>query len=140
MPDFECGRSVEEASEQLLVAKLLLEACKEAQLFEKCLKDNSRTMPPNQQEMCLRHYTRFTVLFARVQPELIPKLHLMFHQILEIPMKGNPVYYHSYNDEHFNGTVAKIAKSCHRSCWAETIFLKTHVSETVQRKRRKAHS
>jgi hypothetical protein len=135
LPQFENGRCEQESNERLLTAKILLEAGKEAIAFENCLKGSSRVMTDTKQEECLRHYTRFVILYSRVQPQTTPKFHLMFHQILEIPCKGNPIYYHSYNDEAFNGLVAKVAKSCHRSTWHEMVFTKCHVSQTLKRRR-----
>ena len=135
LPQFENGRCTEENSERMLTAKLLLQAGKEAIAFEGCLRSSTRIMTPTKQAECLKHYTRFVVLYARVQPATTPKFHLMFHQRLEIPRKGNPVFYHSYNDEAFNGVVAKVAKSCHRSCWHDMIFAKLHVTQKLKRRR-----
>ena len=39
---------------------------------------------------------------------------------------GNPRCYSTFLDEHFNGMVAKIARSCHRSRWEYQVFAKFH--------------
>ena len=48
MDQFGCGRSPEEASDQLFVAKILVECGREAKLFEQCIRLSSRKMSPEQ--------------------------------------------------------------------------------------------
>lgn len=135
---FRTGRCEEEEQEQMLVSKLLLEAAREAARFEACLRSSERRMSQDKQDEALFHYARFLSLYGRCTSDLTPKCHLMFHQLLEIDQKGNPTFYHSYSDESFNGTVAKIARACHRNCWAEMIFTKLEMNRSVARKRQRA--
>ena len=134
---FNTGRCEEEQQENLLVSKLLLEAAREAAKFEAILRSSERNLSEDKQDEALFHYTRFLSQYGKCTQDLTPKCHLMFHQLLEVDRKGNPRFYHSYNDESFNGLIAKMARSCHRSCWAEMIFSKLEMYRSISRKRQR---
>jgi hypothetical protein len=90
------------------------------------LKSTPRTVPVDTQQKLLIEYKRFNVLFDRAGGILHAKNHLMLHLFQEIRYFGNARFYHTYQDESFNGILAKIARSCHRLNWAEVVFNKLH--------------
>ena len=61
---------------------------------------------------------------ALVGMEFKPKHHMFRHLVAAIPMKGNPRYYHTYNDESLNRTIASLATSVHRATFERRLFLK----------------
>ena len=125
---FRCGKTGEDADLHSLEARLLLAAYKEAALFEQVLRESPRDMDGPARQNALFHYMRFVVLFDRCGGNLTPKFHLLIHQIQEYKYFGNARYYHTYSDESFNSTIAKIARACHRLCWAESVFKKIAVA------------
>jgi len=124
----------------MLVSQLLLESAREAARFEAVLRSSERDMSATNIDESLFHYCRFLSLYSKCTTDLTPKCHLMFHQLLESGLKGKPRFYHSYNDESFNGLVAKIARSCHRNCWAEMFFPKLELTRSVLQKRQERAS
>lgn len=113
-----------------LEARLLLATYKEAVLFEEVLRESPRDMDAPARQKALFHYMRFVVLFDRCGGHLTPKFHLLLHQIQEYKYFGNARYYHTYADESFNSTIAKIARASHRRCWGETVFKKVAVARS----------
>ena len=131
MDRFRVGRTQEEADTHYLEASLLLEAYREAENFERVLRGSPRDMDEASQKKALFHYVRFTVLFDRCGGNLTPKFHLLLHQIQEYKYFGNSRHYHTYADESFNSVIAKIARSCHRLCWAQSVFKKLSVARQL---------
>lgn len=110
-----------------LQGKLLLASCVEAEQFDSILRYNSRVMSEELQAHLLKTVSRFTTLYVRAGGVLLPKHHLLIHLVLDTNRNGNGTYYATYKDEEFNGLVAKIAKSCHKSTWHVSIFMKVHI-------------
>ena len=137
MDQFVASGATDEIRQHIhLSAKLLLAASTSAMDFEALLKNCKRNVPLETQEQLLVEYKRFNVLFSRAGGHLNPKNHLMLHLIQGLDFHGNARYYHTYNDESFNGVIARIARSCHRLCWSEVIFRKVFTASLLELERR----
>jgi len=119
MPTFE-----EKGGEIELCAKLLQGCGKELINFNNIIKANDRNMSPANQRLLKGHFLKAAILYDRAAGVLRPKWHIMLHACDRISHFGSPRYYWTYKDESINGVVAKIARSCHRRAWAETVHRK----------------
>ena len=115
----------------LLKAQLLLSAGRAAVGFETVMNTHSRSFSCAQKNMFFHQYHRFVTLYLQAGGEVTPKVHLMYHLILESERKGNPKFYQTYHDETMNGIVAKIAASCHRLTWARSIMRKFYIRSCI---------
>jgi hypothetical protein len=113
-------------------------AVTEAITFEQLMKSSPRTVPRDTQEKLFMEYKRFNVLFTRSGGIMHAKNHLMLHLFQEVSHFGNARFYHTYLDESFNGTLAKIARSCHRLNWSEVVFNKISTATQLQQERLRA--
>jgi len=129
LEQFRTGATDDAANLSFMAGTLLLETYKEAIKFETVLREAPRNISDEDQYRALFHYKRFVVLFDRAGGHLTPKFHLLFHQLQECSLFGNPRYYHTYADESFNKLVARVARSCHRMCWGEGIFKKLFIAQ-----------
>ena len=103
-----------------LEAEFLLASGQAGLGFEKLLHDAPRVLPWETRRDLFTLFMRHTHLFHRAGGLLKPKHHLMVHMIQRCGVAGNPLTYHTYRDESLNGTIAKIARSCHRWTFGET--------------------
>ena len=76
-------------------------------------------------------YLHFCSMYMRAGGTARPKFHLMIHLIQRIGRLGNPKYYVTYMDESWNGVLAKIAATCHRSTFQYTVHSKFSVATTM---------
>jgi len=53
--------------------------------------------------------------------KMAPKHHLLFHWAMRVRDLGNPDLYSTYEDEHVNGQVAKIAQRAHSLVWSRRV-------------------
>ena len=120
-------RAIESCSE---TAQALLGAGEAAQDFERILKTSKRKLDDATLEAMFTAYYRFASLYVRADGNIVGKLHLMFHLIIDARYKGNPRFYSTYKDESFNGVLAKIARATHRLDWYQGIFKKVSVFNT----------
>ena len=102
-----------------LEAEFLLASGQAGLGFEKLLHDAPRVLPWETRRDLFTLFMRHTHLFHRAGGLLKPKHHLMVHMIQRCGVAGNPLTYHTYRDESLNGTIAKIARSCHRWTFGE---------------------
>ena len=112
---------------KILKGKLLLAAGQAALSFDHILKENKacRNIPYKISEQLFKGYMRFLTFYERAGGNLTPKCHLMFHIVQKTLQKGNPRFYATYHDESFNGIIARIARSVHRTHWSETVLRKS---------------
>eukprot|EP00811_Abedinium_folium_P008930 NODE_18254_length_902_cov_4.523871.p1 GENE.NODE_18254_length_902_cov_4.523871~~NODE_18254_length_902_cov_4.523871.p1 ORF type:complete len:293 (-),score=38.46 NODE_18254_length_902_cov_4.523871:24-815(-) len=61
--------------------------------------------------------TRALALRTHAHVTFHPKWHLMLEMVAQSSSKGNPQFYTTFRDEHFNGILADVAASCHRMTW-----------------------
>lgn len=127
------GKSNEELERNKLEASLLIGAGESALQFEHLLIHNQsrRQLDACAQTQMLESYHRFNVLFHRTGIQQNPKSHQMYHMLYESKMNGNPSFYHSYANETLNGRIARIARTCHRKTWTESVFRKLHLMNCV---------
>ena len=52
----------------------------------------------------------------------IPKSHMMLHLGHSACDQGNPYYYHTFVDESLNGSIAKLAATCHRMTFYKRVL------------------
>ena len=60
-------------------------------------------------------------MFYRAGGSLKHKVHLMRHLVDNVGLTGNPRFFKAYYNESINGTLARIARSCHRRRWNELV-------------------
>lgn len=136
-PQFPQGRDEDEQNNNTLHGQLLLGAAKAACSFEQVLHDtkSNRNMRLDTIDELMLHYYRFVVLFHRIDDvPYQPKTHLMFHLVQYCRRHGHPLRYHAYSSESLNGVIARIASSCHRTTYADSIFFKVHLLKLMERK------
>ena len=115
--------------ERCVEGQYLLASARAAGDFEDLLNEAPQLVPTNMRLKIWHAFMRHAVCFAKAGGDLKPKHHLMIHLLQRMHVHGNPLYYHTYRDESLNGIVAKIAKSCHRWCFAEMTHRKYAVLE-----------
>ena len=104
--------------------KVLLEAAKAALQVDTVFKAESRMLSREELQRAFWAYSRFLKFYVEGGGPVIPKCHFMMHLIQRASHKGNPRLYSTYRDESFNGTIAKVARSCHRRTWQNAIHFK----------------
>lgn len=114
------------------IGQFLLAAGQNAMQFDKAISKSERKLSNDDLMNMFTGYKAFIVLFERAGGNLTPKCHLMFHCIFKAAKQGNPRYYSTYRDESLNGTIAAIARSCHRRAWAEHILWKISIAVTLE--------
>ena len=112
--------------------ELLYASGKAALDFNRIMREAPRVLSRGQQEAMMTTYLRFTALFDRAGGKLTPKFHLMIHLIQQCGVRGNPRFYPTYRDESINGVIAKLARSSHRSTFADTVHAKFGVLQKLQ--------
>jgi hypothetical protein len=85
------------------------------------IKDAPRLMSGDDQQRLLNAYLKHCAMYVRAGGHLVPKHHLFIHCIQRIDVLGNPKYYTCYHDESLNGVVIKLARSCHRMTFMQTV-------------------
>ena len=115
-----------------LQASLLLEAGRAALRFNQILQNQStRECGFEVQHELMFHYVRYCSFFVRGGGHMKPKNHMIVHIIQEMGRNGMPKFYSCYDDESLNGTVAKIAKSCHRVTFGISVFKKFNHLQSI---------
>ena len=104
--------------------KVLFEAAKAALQVDSVFKAVSRKLSRRELQLAFGAYCRFLKFYEEGGGPIIPKCHFMLHMIQRASHKGNPRLYSTYRDESFNGTIAKVARSCHRRTWQNAIHFK----------------
>ena len=102
-------------------AHLLLESGRSALRFEEVLSDHGRRIDRKVNQEMFDHYMHHLILYDRAGGHIYPKHHLLIHMIQRAGRLGNPRFYMTYKNESLNGVIARIAASCHRSCWGDVI-------------------
>jgi hypothetical protein len=105
-----------------LQAQFLSAAVDAACDFEDSMAEHPRIMPFEARQQTLSHYLRYAHLFQRAGGRISPKNHLLFHSIID--SDSNPRFNMTYRDEALNGVVARIARSCHRNTFGDTVHYK----------------
>ena len=111
--------------------QLLYRAGQAAEQFDAVLSGHDRNLPVMACEELFTHYSRFILLCCRAGVPMLPKAHLMFHCIHRAREKGNPRTYSTYIDESYNGAIAKVCRSVHRSGWAHAVYRKLEMLEAL---------
>lgn len=106
-------------------ATFLREAAKAAVKLGHVFQCETRRLTRHQAQTAWNAYVRFLHFYAKANGNITPKCHFMMHLIQRSLFKGNPRLYTTYRDESFNGMLAKVARSCHRKTWMNTIHWKS---------------
>jgi len=115
------------------VGVLLHQAGVELVSYYETINTAPRILTDAQRRSLMDNYLRHCVLFERVAPGMyLPKHHLMVHLNQRTAFLGNPRVYHTYVDESLNGTLAKIARSSHRTTFSYTVLQKYKLLEAVK--------
>ena len=128
------GKDQEQAAQNRLNTAFLLGAGESASQLEQLFSRNSkqRSLNVDQHRALVKTYYRFVVQFRRYYAVWTPKCHQMYHLLQLSQDNGSPVFYHNYASETLNGHIARIARSCHRTEWAEAIFTKLKLEKQVE--------
>ena len=110
---------------------LLLKAGIAALKFESEMQTMSHHVTAEGREQLDLSFSHFVQCFWRAGGTIKPKVHLMWHMVDRTCMLGNPKYYSTYKDESVNGTIARIAHSCHRAKWNHTVHIKYFALEKM---------
>ena len=113
-----------------LECKLLLQAGRAA-LAMNSIFALPRKLNNNDCQMLMDNYMLFCTCYERCNGTMVPKHHLMVHLIQQSLVKGNPSFYATWNDESLNGLLRKIAVSCHRLTWTESVHVKCNILYTL---------
>ena len=108
-------------------SKLWLEAGRAAKSFELSIAQADDVVSCKLRQTMFDSYMRFVTLFDRGGGSLKPKHHAILHLVLETASRGNPRLYSTYRNESLNGILARVARSCHRSCWETRVHEKFSV-------------
>ena len=108
----------------LLMAQYLMHAGASALEFERLMASNPRQMDRDQRLKLWGAYMKHLQLYLRAGGCFMPKHHLLIHMIKRVITRGNPKMYSTYKDESLNGVIARIARSCNRSCFGLSVHLK----------------
>ena len=114
-----------------LAFQLLTHAGQSAMSFDAVLARHDRNMTTEASQELFMHYNRFIVLCKRAAVPLLPKAHLMYHAIQRSLTQGNPRTYTTYIDESYNGAIARVCRSVHRRGWAEAVYRKLQMMESM---------
>ena len=117
--------------DDLLMAQYLYHSCQAAMRFESLLESNPRSMGRPQREALWNAYIKHVTLYLRAGGSFMPKHHLMLHLLKRVFRRGNPKCYGTYKDESLNGVIARIARSCHRSCFGLSVHLKYSILQQI---------
>ena len=104
--------------------ELLLAAGSAAMRVNEIIGSSPRVMSREALDSTLVSYLHFCTLFDRAGGHITPKFHMLVHCFQRSVLLGNPRFSMTYRDESLNGVVARIAASCHRNTWAETVHCK----------------
>ena len=118
--------------QEKLAFQLLTHAGQSAMSFDAVMARHDRDMPAAVSEELFMHYNRFIVLCKRAAVPLLPKAHLMYHAIQRSLIQGNPRAYTTYVDESYNGAIARVCRSVHRRGWAQAVYRKLQMMESMQ--------
>ena len=117
--------------------KFLLASAESEQEVNRIIKTSGRVLSDTQRQSLMDAYLRHLSMWFRSGGACYPKHHLMLHCIQRTRILGNPRFYHTFRDESLNGVVVKLARSCHRTTfmdsvheryqWLEALDLCTHM-------------
>ena len=79
-----------------------------------CMRRNPRVFPSGEHQTFVDLAKRVFLLAEPTGVPRTPKFHLMLHLARRSGFQGNPLYYHTFLDEGYNGKLAKVAAGCHR--------------------------
>ena len=114
-----------------LKAKLLRQCGSCFIAFDKIISENGRDLTHLQQLQLSSLFLTAHTCYDRAGGSLKPKWHMMCHAIERLHLFGNPRFYWTYRDEGMNGVLAKIARSCHRRHWMETVHNKFELCKAL---------
>ena len=85
-------------------------------------KANGRVLTAAQTQELVDSAKRAFVLHPRAGIPSTPKWHLMLHLVARAYYHGNPTSYSTFLDESYNGTIADMARRCHRQTWHKSLL------------------
>ena len=112
---------------------LLTHAGEEALKFDHVLATHSRAINLQTCNALFGHYNAFICLCSRAGLPLLPKAHMMYHCVQRALRQGNPRMYATYIDESYNGDIARVCRSVHRSNWAVAVYRKLQFLECMKK-------
>ena len=116
-------------SSRIPEGSLLYKASLELEHMLRIIKENPRRIMASAQRELMDHYLRHLTLWRAAGGKHYPKHHLMVHGIERSNHHGNMKYHTTYLDEDDQGSIARLARSAHRSTFAVTVFSKRELMQ-----------
>ena len=94
-------------------------------------KEHARFMPINAKVELFNAAVNHVVLYKKAGGHLVYKHHALLHLTQLVCSHGNPSYFHTYQDEHENGLMARVGEIVHASTFAISCFERIHLQQRL---------